>query len=389
MLLNIIRWLRGYVIFEVIGQFPERFINVCVHRGYFVFDAHPENKVFIASLLVADYRKIRSIARRAGVRLKVQKRCGLPFLLSGYKERRGLLYGAVAFLFIIIFMQSFIWTVEINGVTTLSVTDVENILAQYGVKPGTFKNNWDLHTVERSIMQDVNEVGWMSINLIGTKAEVEIKEKVLKPDIVEADIPCNIKAKKDGIIVSMNVKKGSSELPVGSAVKKGQLIVSGVVKNALNRISFVHADALVVAQTQNKEIFVCNKKAVGKRLVSKHERTNLDFFGLTVPMFFFTSDGEYTSLIEKYSLYLNNTRIPVGVTEEVCTVFEDFSVIYNKKKAENKLKADEALFRLFVLSDCTDITSKTSFGENEDEYYMEVSYSCLEDIAFHENIIVN
>lgn len=389
MLLRIIRLLRGYVVFQIFGKFPERFINVCIQRGRFIFDAVPGKECFTASLLLSDYRCIRPLARRSGVRLKVKERHGLPFFLSRYKNRKGILYGALAYLLIIIIMQSFVWTVDINGIKTLSTSQMESILAENGLETGAFKGGLDLHFTERNIMQRVDKISWMSINIIGTKAEVEIKEKEVKPDIIESDVPCNVKAKCDGLIVSMNVKRGSTEIPVGSAVKEGQLVVSGVVKNNLDDIFFVHADAEIMAQTTGKENFYCSKNLQYKTVSEINKRRNFDFFWLSIPIKVSSVSGEYTSLTTCKRLKLNNTSMPVGITEEICTSYKEVNFTRDETSAQKTLMADEALYRLFVLKDCEEVEVSTDFRENEENFCYEVVYTCLEDIACTENIIVN
>lgn len=397
MLLNLIRWFRGYVVFEAKGKFPERFMNLCIHRGVFIFDADPirEKGRLTASLLLCDYKRIRPVARRCGVRLRALERCGLPFILSRYRSRKGLLYGAFVFFIIIIFMQSFIWSIEVKGLQNISVTKIEQILREKGVYEGAFKGSKNLHAVERSIMQEVDGISWMSINLIGTKAEVEIKEKDIKPHIIESRVPCNIKAKTDGQIVSMDIKVGSTELPVGSAVKKGQLIVSGIVKTPINsdalteKFHLVHADARVMAKTGYSHNFLCPKIYKGKVVSDIRERKNLDIFTISFPFAFSNVAGDYTSFPERYRLIFDNTIVPVGVTSEKCSVFEETQFNVDRETAEEILRTDEALYRLFTLKDCEEIKATYNLAQSDEGYVFEVSYKCLEDIALSENIIVN
>lgn len=394
MLLDIIRWLRGYVVFKAVGRFPERFINLCIHKGYFIFDAVPvrdKDKLF-ASMLLCDYKSIRPLARRCKVRVKVTERHGFPFLISRYKNRKGLLCGAVAFLFIIVFMQNFVWTVEVRGLETISTSSIVEKLKENGVHVGAFKGSRNLHAAERSIMEETEGISWMSINLIGTKAEVEIKEKERKPDIIESDVPCNIKAKTDGLIVSMDIKQGSTELPIGSAVKKGQLIVSGVVKNTVEeeeRISLVHADAKVMAKTQYTHNFIVEKTYSGKSPSKMSVRKNIDLFGFSIPFVFDNVSGEYTSYFHQYRLKLNDTCIPVGVTRETCFSYRETKIDVDPKNAEEIFKREEALYRLFALQNSQEIKVSPKPVKINANYSFEVVYDCLEDIALSENIIVN
>lgn len=107
----------------------------------------------------------------------------------------------------------------------------------------------DLHKIEREILLEYDKIGWMSINLIGSHAEVEIKEKELPPKPKSESDYSNIKASADGVLLSTDIRNGTSYVKVGSAVSKGQLLVSGFYENSLGEIHFVDADADIRATT--------------------------------------------------------------------------------------------------------------------------------------------
>lgn len=388
-MINLIRWLRGYVVFELFGKFPERFMNVCTRQGRSLFNASPKGKGFYGSMLLCDYKTIRPVARKCGVRLRVKRRCGLPFLLKRYGDRKGLLAGAAAFIAIIILMQSFVFTVEINGLTSLSEVSFRALLKENGLYQGAFKVNLDLHSIERRIMQDAQDIGWMSINIIGTKAEIEIKEKDKKPVGENRDVPCNIKASTDGVVVEINTKRGKAVILPGSAVKEGQLLVSGVLENALGDVSFVHSDAEVIAETTRNVTYKAEKQGMCKLPVKTVNRQNVDFIWLSVPINFSPVNEEYTSRVVTQRLNLNNTAVACGISTEICTVYEESEFLHTEKSAQDALCAQDALFRLFCLKDCETIKVIQTKGENKDDYTLDVQYICREDISVKENFVVN
>ncbi len=388
-MVKLIRWLRGFVVFELTGKFPERFINICARLGVSLFNPLPRGRNIYGGMLLCDYKRIRPIARKCGVRLCVKERHGLPFVISRYRARSGLAAGAAAFAIIIVIMQSFVWTVEINGLGTVSGVDFAGILEEAGVYAGAFKGNLDLQRIQRKVMQDVEEIGWMSINIIGTKAEVEIKEKDKKPKLENVKTPCNIKASTDGVIVSMNTKSGKAVVPVGSAVKKGQLIVSGVVENSLQNINFVHSDAQVTAKTTRQVAFSTELHGEYKSPGGTAKRYRFDFLWFSFPVSFSPVGGSYSSRVETQKLHLNNTAVPCGLSVQHCTVFEDATFKLNEKSGKEVTTADEALFRLFALSECETIELYQNSQVSEDAYTMNVIYTCTEDIGVREKFVVN
>lgn len=389
MFLNLIRWFRGFVVFDIIGRFPERFINLSTRQGHFVLFSKPRKDNFTAALLLCDYRTIRPIARKSGVRLKVRERHGLPFLLGKYKARCGLLIGLLLFLIITVFMQSFVWTIEFSGLTTISQSTLKEALAEEGVFVGAFKPTLDLSAVQRKIMKNIDEVGWMSVNIIGTKAEVEVKEKELKPHILEANVPCNIKAGMDGLILSMNTKYGKAVVSSGSAVIKGSLLVSAVVENPSGDVSIVHADAKVMAQTQRTKSFVLERKGVFYKPTDEASRYRLRAFWLEFPITVTSVKQSYTSRFVTKSVFLNNTEMPISVTVEHCSRFSPNIYSLSQSQAQGIFAVEDYLYRLFSLSECESINAQRHYAETDSFYSMDVLYECEEDIAVYENLVVN
>ncbi len=286
-------------------------------------------------------------------------------------------------------MQSFVWTIECNGLTTVSQSDIESQLLNEGVYVGAFKPLMDLSSVQRNIMKNDDRIGWMSINIIGTKAEVEVKEKEMKPHILEADVPCNVKAGMDGLILSMETKYGKAVVFPGSAVIKGSLLVSSVVENPSGKVNLVHADAKVMAQTQHSETFILNKVGVFNMPAENVTRYKVSVFWLEFPVSFGLTKGKNTSVFETESVFLNNNRMPVSLVTEHCTRYSLCEYAFSPKQAKNVFMVDDYLYRLFSLSQCEDINAQTYFAEDDSHYSMSVLYECVEDIAVSENLVVN
>ncbi len=297
--------------------------------------------------------------------------------------------GAILFILITVLMQSFVWSIDINGISTISESSLIETLGEKGLYCGAFKRTIDLGTLQRSVMTDIDEIGWMSVNIIGTKAEVEIKEKELKPHILEADVPCNIKAEIDGRIISMNTKYGKAVISPGSAVIKGSLLVSGVLENPSGEVSFVHADAQVIAQTHRAVSFSVKRKGAAKLPDSFVKRHKLRFFWLEFPLTFESVKGASTSRIERNSLYLNSTDMPFDIITEHCTAYNSVYYETNRKDAEKILRLDDLMYRLFTLSECETILPQENIQETPAEFTVHMLYECTEDIAVQENFIVN
>lgn len=52
------------------------------------------------------------------------------------------------------------------------------------------------------------QIGWISLNIMGSTMSVNIEEKAPKPDTPDFKTPCNIKANNDGVITSIKPQEG-------------------------------------------------------------------------------------------------------------------------------------------------------------------------------------
>ncbi len=389
MMLSLIRWLRGYVRFEIKGRFPERFMNLCLRQGRFLLNAGPEDGKFYGTLLLSDYKNIRSIARKSGVTLRVTDRKGFPFVLKKYKARSGLLWGTALFVVLSLLMQNFIWTIDINGIDSLSEVYIRKLLKDNGVYESAFKGKLNYHAIEREIMRQTEEIKWMSINVSGTKISVEMKEKQSAPYVIPYKEPCNIKAESDGVILSMHVKQGSTKLTTGSGVLKGQLLVSGVVQNDLMQNFLVHADADVLAKTEHTMTEKVVKTGVFYYPENIINRKNFNFLFLSIPIKFANVKGVYTSRIMHESISLNDAELLLGTTTEYCTTYKETPFNLNDEKSNELLNIKDYLYRLFTLKDCLEIDASVSINQNKENATMYAKYSCVEDIGTKQKIVVN
>ena len=123
-----------------------------------------------------DYKGIRPAARRAGVRTRIVKKRGAPFYAARYRGRIGIPIGAALGIALLIFLSNFIWTIHISGAEHVSEQRLLRFLSESGIKVGAFRNAADARQAKRDVLLKVDELGWMSVNIIGSHAEIEVRE---------------------------------------------------------------------------------------------------------------------------------------------------------------------------------------------------------------------
>lgn len=382
MLVELVRLLRGYVVFEARGKFTERLLNITSQRGIALWNALPQPGVLTGAMSASEYRRIRPVASKAKVRLRIKQKRGFPFFVKKYKPRVGIPIGGVLGLALMLFLSNFIWTVNISGAEHISNTEVVDALEENGVRIGAYKGSVDPAAVKRDLLLKIDGLGWMSLNLTGSTAQVELKEMTDRPKTGSTLVPCNIKAAKDGVITKVNAKTGTSVVKKGSGVTKGELLVSGVVPSENGINSYLHADAEVYADVISKLEIKIPKSHEYYFLTENYiDRRRLCLFGVELPFSASFRSFENSAFYQRSkSLCINNTSLPLCIkTQTECeAVLLDSNC--DKAKAEKICANELAIYEAFKTGgSITD--RKIKMTEDKNSFCFEADYILNENIA--------
>ena len=387
MLLDFIRWLQGFVQFQIFGKYPERFINIVTKNGLSIWGTNKTGDILHARMYVRDYKRIRPYAKKSRVRLKIKSKHGLPFYIRRYKHRVGVLLGVFVFILVVSAMSRFVWTIDIVGLETVSQAQLLSVLKDNGLYIGAYKPSLSFTQISRKTMLELDDIAWMSINVLDSHASVELKEKAKSPKVDDYHQPANVKATRDGLIESINTLQGEAFFEAGSAVVKDQMIVSGVVEDKLGGVSLVRANAEVIAKTNRKVSFSLDKEHEHYEFIEPVVRRNLDIFNLSVPVTFsFAKSPDSVVRQNTDNLYLFDTNLPVSIQSTRIYEKQRFSKKLDEKTAQSILKKQAYVFESFALSNCEAIARDFDYSQTDSQYVLEVTYTCREDIAYQQDI---
>ena len=383
MLVKIVRFLRGYVDFTVKGKFPERFLNLTARNGINIWNATPNENGLSATMSVFDYKNIRKIAHKARVVIKTTGKHGAPFILHKYRFRLGLPIGAVIGIIILLGLSNFVWFVNVNGEKTLSDTYIKEVLKENGIDVGVYKNNLNVQSIERNVILNIKEIGWMSINIIGSTISVEIKENVKKPELVDNTIPYNIKADCDGVITKIKANNGVTKVLEGSGVKKGDLLVSGIIETKQETIQYVHAQAEVYADViSEKEISIPINYKYHSLAQNRGDYYRCSILWLDTPCSInFQRGNNFIKEYRKSNLYINNVTLPISLSKCESIELNTNNCKVDKGMAEKIINNDILLYELFEKPDSVLISKKKEIKKDKNNYNCKISYVFNENIA--------
>lgn len=281
------------------------------------------------------------------IRAEILRRCGIPAVWKRYRHRAGLLLGMSLFFFALYIAPLFIWEINITGLDRLSLEYVTGLLQNEGVYVGAFSPAIDRRAVYTNILQSAEDISWLSVNLQGSSANVEIVERAYVPVTEPLADGANIVAKKDGVVMDIQVVNGRSTVQKGEVVQKGSIIVSGIYDTAKMGTRYVHADAAVYAVVCDEyvtEIPMHNTRRVyGEETVLE---MSLKMFGKSINIFknYFILEENYDTIKREDDLpVFRFDKLPISL-ETVCALpFEDAEVLLTEQEALSLAKRE--LFR--------------------------------------------
>lgn len=253
----------GGVKVRVQGIGRERFFHIAAQRGFHIFDITEEDGAVSFWTTAEDFKRMKPAAKKAGVRLFLKKKYGLPFFLYRNRKRKLLAAGFLAFFSILYGMTFFIWDISFEGNLRFTDEMLLHYMETLPVACGMRKAEISCEALEGAIRNQFTEITWVSAEIKGTRLIVRVKEnEALLSPITADDTPCDLAASRDGIIIKCVVRSGFGQVKAGDEVKAGDLLVDGTIpiyddSETLVNSHEVHADAEIYAQTVH---------TVGKRL---------------------------------------------------------------------------------------------------------------------------
>ena len=117
---------KGGVQAEITGLGRERFFNIAARRELFVTGIGTDRDGHVLFWTTGeDYKKMKPAARKAGVRLFLRKKYGLPFFLFRNRKRKPLAAGFICFFLLLYGLSFFIWDISFEG--NLRFTDQTDV----------------------------------------------------------------------------------------------------------------------------------------------------------------------------------------------------------------------------------------------------------------------
>lgn len=249
-------FLKGGVLVLASGPGRERFLNIAAKRGLKIHEiSEPEKDVISFWTTAEDFKKMKPAAKKAGVRLFMKRKYGLPFFVYRNRKRKLLAAGFLAFFLTLYGMTFFIWDISFEGNFRFTDEMLLHYMETLPVCCGMKKADISCEALESAIRNRFTEITWVSAEIKGTRLIIRVKENeaILAPEETDRT-PCDLAAVKDGVIIRCIVRSGFLQVKEGDEVKEGDLLVDGTIpiyddSETLVNSHETHADADIYAKT--------------------------------------------------------------------------------------------------------------------------------------------
>lgn len=300
MILRLLRWFSGYAKFTAKGKFPERLLNMTMKNGIQLWGMRSDSSSLTAYVAAREYKLLRPFAKRCELTLKCTKKGGLPFIISQYKIRSGLLIGAILYIAISIILSGYIWNININTSGSINEYELREELRSLGLYEGAKISDINIQDIEQQATIDMDNIAWISINITGTLVNIELSPRVDKKTPTDKT-PSNIIASSDGVITGIEAGEGKPSVKIGEAVVKGQMLVSGILEYDVGGFKLKHSDAKIYAQTKKTlSVSVPLEETVLKKNDFNTYKKNLSLLWVSFPISIYgTPDGYISTQIKK------------------------------------------------------------------------------------------
>ena len=389
-MVKLLRFLRGYVVFMISGSCPEKFVNILTYNGVNVWGVKSRDGIVYCTTLAVNYRHIRRLSRRSSCRIRIKSKHGLPFFINRNKDRIGLPIGLVCFFTVFKLLSMFLWNIDIYGFNDISYNRAKSVMESVGIYEGVRNTFESLNNIQTKAMIEFENVSWITVNVDGSKGEVNISEITEKGEIKD-DTPYNIKADIDAQIIRVDAYTGSAVVKSGDAVAEGNLLISGFVETELGGTHLSTADGIVWAKTERAENFEIPKSYTTAAYNPQcSNRLSCRLFNIVIPLKFeyYNPDDNYLSFISERKASFQDETASLSLINENIYFYNTNYVTVDKSLAENIFKSEMLLNELFNYGD-KKIISRTigSSADNENLNYI-VKYNCEEDIGVKSEIIL-
>lgn len=355
-----------------------------------------KNNIYLYHIEKISFNKINIIVDEIGYKKlkKIKTSYNIKVLnLYGIKKYQEMLSKYTVFIVSILFsivllkvLSCVIFSVKVihpkSYIRNIIIKDLE----EYGIKKYGFKVGYKkLEKIKNKILKkEKNSLEWIEIENIGTSYVVKVEERI-KNKKLKRKSPQHIIAKKDAMILNIEATHGEVVKKKYDYVKKGDVIISGIIMNKDTAMKKVKAQGKVYGEVWYKVITEIPKKYKNTKRTYNYIR-RIEFKILNRSIFLF--GNKYKNSDIKRQEIIKNELLPISINYSLINEIkvkkrkynidniDSFSLKLSEEKLRNKLNKNDIVIYKKVLKK----------KEKNSKIIVEVFFKVKQDITDTENI---
>ncbi|MBQ9348504.1 MAG: sporulation protein YqfD [Oscillibacter sp.] len=347
-----LRWARGEIRVRAVCAGPERLLNLCAVLGIPFRDPRRDAPDALSLTLARrHWPRLRQAAEKhlPGCSFTVVRQMGAPVLFARLRRRPALVITLTISAFALFLGSFFIWEFDVTGCETVPEEAVLRALERQGVGIGSFGLALNGQDLRNHVLLDVPELAWMTVNVSGCRARVQVAERREPPEILNESLPANIAARRAGLVLEVRALDGQARVMRGMSVDEGDLLISGTEElgTLAGGVRTMAAHGSVTARTWHTltasvPLSGVEKRTSGERFTGVSlilGKRRLQLYG---DISHRTEAGtQYDKTAERRRLSLLGAALPVTVVRETYQFYTPVSV--ERTEAEAKASVEAAL----------------------------------------------
>ena len=242
--------MRGVVRLEIFGALPAGLLNTAAAEGAELWRVESvDEHTLRLSCWESELAHFERLTERAGCELRVLCRQGGSRNLRFLKRRAVLLLGLLLAAAALTVSLLFVWQIELRGNRRLSRGEVLRALSDCGFSVGSFWPGTDTEKLKSEMQLKCPEIGWIGVNVSGSRALVLIVEREEKPLIPAEETSAELVAARSGVVRRVSVLEGQAKVAPGQVVREGETLASGRLESLANGTRSLRARGSVMAET--------------------------------------------------------------------------------------------------------------------------------------------
>ena len=326
----VITMFNNYYELKIEGKDVKRFIKQLYNLNIYFEDIEFIEKDVYVKVNIENYNKIKKI--KTIYKISITNIHGLNKIKDIIKKYNIFFISLTLGVILLTILSNIVFEIDINTSDKDLYHLISKELEKNNIKKYTFMKDYKTRKIiiNNILENNKDKLEWLEIERVGIKYVIKLEERIIKTEQDKCN-PRHIVAKKDGIILS--IKSGSGEVlkTTNEYVKKGEVLISGIITKDEEEKNRVCAEGKVYAETWyqvNVEVPYNYKEII----YTKEYKKNLS---ITIFNNRFSLFKDYSNFITKEK-NIKNSILPIKISIENNQKIISIDKIYTSEELDLK-----------------------------------------------------